>query len=279
MAVLLALSAAATVGVADFLGGLASRRVSSWVVVVGAQIAGLLSLLALQPFLPSATYDGRDLLWGAAAGVTGPLGLTQLFRALGKGTMSVVAPISAVIAGSLSVLVGVGLGERPSAWAWLGIALALPSIVLISREDATSPTAASPDVLVSAALAGVGFGLFYVCLDRTGEGSGLIPVLASRAVSVPLLTILAVSLGRLALSGAGRSSGAIAASGVLDISGNVLFLYAVREGLLALGSVIAAMYPASTILLARVVLGERMRPIQLLGLAGAALAIGLVAIG
>ncbi len=277
MSVILALGSAITFGVADFLGGMASRRVAAWTVVIGSQFFGLALLVGVLPVLPTATYDRTDLLWGAAAGVVGALGLTQFFRALSLGNMSVAAPISAVITGAIPVLVGVAIGERPAVVAWAGIALALPAIALISREHVDSPTRTPPDVLVSAALAGLGFGLFYVCVDRTGDAAGIQPLISARVVSVLLIGAVGLRSGRLAPV-RGRLLGVIAVSGVLDMSANVMFLYAVREGLLALGSVISALYPASTLLLARAVLDERLERVQLVGLALAATAVGLVAL-
>ena len=277
MSVLLALGSAITFGVADFLGGLASRRVAAWTVVIGSQFFGLALLVVVLPVLPTATYGTADLLWGAAAGVVGALGLTQFFRALSLGNMSVAAPISAVITGAVPVLVGIALGERPAPVAWMGIALALPAIALISREHADSPTRTPPDVLVSAALAGLGFGLFYVCVDRTGDAAGIQPLISARMVSVALIGIVGARSGRLAPV-RGRLLAVVAVSGVLDMGANVMFLYAVREGLLALGSVISAMYPASTLLLARAVLDERLERVQVVGLALAAVAVGLVAL-
>jgi drug/metabolite transporter (DMT)-like permease len=277
MSVLLALGSAITFGVADFLGGVASRRAAAWSVVVGSQFFGLALLVGALPALPPATVGPADLAWGAAAGVAGALGLTQFFRALSLGNMSVAAPISAVITGAVPVVAGVALGERPASLAWLGIVLALPAIALISREATDSVTRTPPDVLVSAVLAGLGFGAFYVLIDRTGDAAGIQPLISARTASVLLIGVLGLSTGRLGPL-AGRLLGVVALSGALDMAANVLFLYAVREGLLALGSVISAMYPASTLVLARAVLGERLRRVQLSGLALAGVAVGLVAL-
>lgn len=277
MAAILALGSALTFGVADFLGGFASRRATPWTVVVGSQFAGLALLVVTLPFLPTATYGPADLAWGAAAGVAGAVGLTQFFRALAMGTMSVAAPIAAVVTGAVPVVAGVAMGERPSAIAWIGISLALPAIVLISREHADTPVRTSPALIRAALVAGAGFGLFYVLVDRTGDGAGIQPLIAARVVSVMLIGSVGFGTGRLARTG-WRGLGIIVASGVLDMTANVLFVYSVREGLLALGSVISAMYPASTLVLARTVLGERLQRVQLAGLAAAAVAVGLVAL-
>lgn len=279
MSVLLALGSAITFGIADFLGGVASRRTAAWSVVVGSQFFGGLVLVLLLPVLPDATVETRDLLWGAAAGMAGAVGLTQFFRALALGQMSVVAPISAVVTGAVPVVAGVALGERPSALAWFGIALALPAIACIARERVDELLERTrPDVFVSAVVAGLGFGTFYVFVDRTGDAAGIQPLISARVTSVCIIGALGLATGRLEVV-RGRLLGIVALSGVLDMAANVMFLYAVREGLLALGSVISAMYPASTLLLARTVLGERLQRIQVVGLVMAAVAVALVALG
>lgn len=275
MAVVLALSAAVLYGVADFLGGVSSRRISPWTVVVGAQACGLVALAVALPFLPSATVTGADVVWGGAAGLAGAVGLVQYFRGLAVGSMAVVAPISAVVGGAVPVIVGVALGERPPAVAWIGIAIALPAIVLISRER--SEASARAGAVVAAVVAGVAFGCFYVFIDRTGDGAGVVPVVAARAVSVTALLAAGAATARLRRPQRPLLA-PIAGSGVLDVAANVLFLYSVREGLLALGAVIVALYPASTIVLARLLLYERLQRIQLVGLAAAAVAVALVAV-
>lgn len=278
MAVVLALGSAITFGIADFLGGVASRRVATWSVVIGSQFFGLLLLVVVLPVLPPATLTGSDYAWGAAAGVAGALALTQFFRALALGRMSIVAPLSAVISGAVPVVAGVGFGERPSMVAWSGIAVALPAIVMIAREPSDVTDRIRTDVVASALVAGLGFGLFFVALDRTGTSAGIQPLIAARTTSVALLGAVGLATSRLAPV-RGRLLGIVALSGVLDMTANTLFLYAVREGLLALGSVIAAMYPASTLVLARVVLGERVQRSQGAGLVLAAGAVSLVALG
>lgn len=279
VALILALGSALTFGVADFLGGLASRRVATWTVVVGSQLAGLCLLVVILPVLPPADFDRADLAWGAAAGLVGAAGLSQFFRALSTGNMSVVAPIAAVITGGVPTIAGVALGERPSPLSWLGIVVALPAIALIAREAPTGAQMRTPrPALVAAAVAGLGFGTFYVLVDRTADTAGIQPLIAARMTSVTAMLLIGGIGGRLARPGRDTVV-PIAVSGALDMTANVLFLYAVREGLLALGSVVSAMYPASTIVLARVVLGERLARAQVAGLAAAGVAVALVALG
>lgn len=277
MATLLALGSAIVFGAGDFLGGLASRRAATWAVVVGAQATGLVLLLAALPFLPSATVVPADLAWGAAAGIAGAVAFTQFFRGLSIGPMAVVAPVAAVVNIVLPVLVGVGLGERPATVAWIGVALSFPAVVLVS-SDGDADGVLDPSAIVAAVVGGIGFGAFFVFLDQTGEGSGIVPLLAARSASITLLLSIGARTGRIHALPAGTRA-AVVGSGVLDMSANVLFLFAVREGLLTLGAVVSSMYPASTIVLARLTLGERLTARRIAGLVVAMAAVGLVAAG
>lgn len=276
MAVILAIGAAITYGTADFLGGISTKRATNWTVVVLSQLCGLVVLVVALPVLPPADVQASDYVWGAAAGTFGGLGLLQFFKALAVGNMSVVAPIAAVVGAAVPVTAGVAMGERPQALAAVGIALALPAIALISREHIDSPVRTPPRLLGAAALAGLGFGAFFVLVDQSGDGAGIHPLIGARGASVVLLGTLGVVSGRIRLV-TGRVLVAILVSGALDMAANVLFLYSAREGLLAIGSVISSMYPASTVVLARLVLGERLERAQHAGLALAAVAITLVA--
>lgn len=278
VAVLLALGAALTYGTADFLGGVASRRGEAMTVVVVSQLLGVFVLLAAIPFLPAATYGPGDLAWGAVGGLFGGIGLTCFFRAFAVGAMSVVAPITAVIAAGVPVAAGLGFGERPGLVATLGIVVAFPAIVLVSRQPAEEPAGVPPAVLGLAIAAGVSFGLFFVLLERTGEDSGVIPLVASRAVSVLLIGTIAAGASRLESLPIQVLRVALV-SGLLDMIANVLYLLAVREGLLVLVAVVTSLYPGTTVLLARTVLGERLAGVQVTGLAVATGAVTLVALG
>jgi len=277
MAALLALASAATYGAADFLGGLSSRRAPAVAVTLVSQAAGLAVLLAVVAVL-GGSPTRADLAWGAAAGLAGGVGLLLLYRGLAGGTMSVVAPITAVCAAAVPVAAGLAMGERPSAPALGGVVVALLAIVLVSREEAPAgaprgPVAAS---VRTALLAGVAFGLFFVLLERTGEGAGLWPLVSARFGSIALLA----AIGRAArepLAVPRAALGGVLAAGILDMTANVLYLLAVREGLLSLVAVLSSLYPASTVLLATVILRERLHPVQRTGLAAAAAAVALIA--
>ena len=279
MTAILALSAAAIYGTADFCGGVASRRNSPLTVTVLAHLVGLTLLATLLPLLPAAHVTPADLAWGAVAGALGGGGLILFYRALSTGTMSVIAPVAALFGAALPVLVGVSIGEQLSAAALLGIAVAVAAVALVSREGTAAPprrvSAGHPTVL--AVLAGLAFGGFFVALSRTHASAGLWPLLSARVVSVALLGGMSLLTGR-SLRPAPGSRRLIMVAGAGDMAANILYLLAVRRGLVSLVAVIVALYPAATVLLAQVVLGERLRRVQVIGLGLAATAAVLLAL-
>ena len=276
MAVLLALASAVVYGTSDFLGGLASRRASVFGVVALSQVVGLLALLLLLPWLGGPT-GVVDLAWGVASGLAGATGLVIFFRTLARGVMSVVAPVTAVTAAAVPVLVGLLGGERIGIWAGLGIALALVAVVLVSAEGGLSALrAARPDSIPPALAAGTAFGVFFVFLDRTGDDTGLTPLVAARLASVGLVVVIAL-LGRRPLRVARTAIPLVAISGVGDMTANALFLLATQQDAqLAIVGVLASLYPVSTVVLAQVVLRERLVPAQLAGLVSAFAAVVLI---
>jgi drug/metabolite transporter (DMT)-like permease len=284
-AYLLALASAGLYGAADFLGGLASRRASTLAIVVLSQLAGLVLLLILIPLLPAATASRPDLTWGAIAGVTGGAGVALLYRALAVGTMAVVAPTTAVCAVAIPVLVAIALGERPGPWALGGIALAIVAIVLVSRQastDADDPPFRGSDRGMPRGLglalgAGVAIGLFFLALSRASADAGLWPLVSARVVSIVLFAAIGVALGR-SFSMDRRVLTIAAAGGALDMLANALYLVATRSGPLSIVVTLASLYPASTVLLARVVLGERLSSAQAAGVACALAAVTLIVV-
>lgn len=276
MTILLALASALVYGTADFLGGLASRRAAALAVTFVSQCAGLASLILVIPFIHGRGFDGTDVAWGAAGGMGGAAALVCFYWALAAGTMSVVAPLTAVVSAIVPVVTGLALGERPSPWSLAGVALALPAIALIAHERGEARLRAPRLVLAAAVVAGLGFGFFFVALARTSGETGLWPLLGARVASIGLLTLaLAVTRRVPRIPSDVRPMTLVA--GVFDTSANALYLAAASRGLLSLVSVIAALYPASTVVLARVVLGERVQRWQLGGFVLAALAVSLVA--
>ncbi len=273
MAVLLAVASALAYGTGDFFGGLASKRTSAVAVTLLAHGTGLVLSLALG--FGTLAFAGigptwTDSAWGALGGACAAGAIVVFYEALAGGAMSVVAPITGVVSAVVPFLVAIALGERPGALGIAGAVVALPAIALIGREDPEARM--PPGIIGKAVLAGLGFGLTFVFLGHVSGDTGLWPLVASRMCSLLLLGVVMVAVpARRARPGTMPYRLALAA-GAGDVAANGLFLLAASRGLLSLVSVIAAMYPASTVGLARVVLQERLRGWQLGGLAMAAVA-------
>jgi drug/metabolite transporter (DMT)-like permease len=283
---LLAIGSAVLYGAADFTGGLTTRRASTIPVVLVSQATGLALLAVILPVLPHASPTRADLLWGAAAGLTGGIGVALLYHALAIGTMAVVAPTTAVCAVVIPVVVSVLLGERPVPLAVAGIALGIVSIVLVSQQQGgtqAQPAApASPRSRrsgVGTALAsGIAIGLFLLTFAQTGSEAGMWPLLIARLVSVTLFAVMAIAGGRSIRMPAPVTALAILA-GAMDMLANALYLLATRQGALSIVVTLSSLYPASTVLLARIVLGERLQPWQITGVGCALAAVVLIVSG
>jgi drug/metabolite transporter (DMT)-like permease len=274
-AVILATACAVVYGTADFFGGLATRRSRVLAVVALSQLAGLALILALLPALPGL-FSGGALAWGLGAGLSGAAGLVLFYRALASGVMSVVAPTTAVTSAALPVMYGLARGERPAPLALAGVVLALGSVLLVS-QDRTAAGGGSKGSVLTALAAGAGFGGFFILLDIAPDGAGLWPLVGARISSISLVVVLALATRR-ALRPSSGSLSIILAAGVLDMVANVLYLLAKQQGLLSLVVVLVSLYPASTLLLARHVLGERLHAIQVTGVACALGAVALIAV-
>jgi drug/metabolite transporter (DMT)-like permease len=276
VAVVLALSSAVVYGASDFLGGFASRRATVFGVVALSQLTGLVALLVLLPWL-GGPVTAADLGWGAASGVLGATGLVIFFGALSRGVMSVIAPVTAVTAAAVPVLAGLLGGNRIGPVAGAGILLALVAVVLVSAEGGLGRLrSARPATLAAPLAAGAAFGCFFVLLDRTSAESGLTPLVAARIASFLIVVAMAL-VGRRSLR-VGRSAlPFVLGSGVGDMTANALFLLATQQGAdLAIVGVLASLYPVSTVVLAQVVLRERLVPVQFAGLASAFAAVVLI---
>jgi drug/metabolite transporter (DMT)-like permease len=266
-------------GAADFLGGLATKRGSTvFAAVVWSQATGLLLVLLALPFFPRASPAAADLGWGAATGLAGGVGLAFLYRGLAVGVMSVVAPVTAVCAVIIPVAFGVALGERPARIALAGVALALVAIVLISQSGRVEEGKDARTGVPIAIASGIAIGIFLVCLERTGPAAGLWPLVPARLVSVSFIAIAGL-VAREKLLPLRESWPIIVGGGALDMVANIFYLLAVRRGPLSIVATLTSLYPAGTILLARVVLRERLRFIQQAGVACAVLAIVLIVSG
>jgi drug/metabolite transporter (DMT)-like permease len=272
----LALAAALAYGAADFIGGTGSRRHSSSQVVFVGQLAGALVMLVGGLSAPGDARVG-DFAWGLLAGVGSAAGSIFLFRGLSRGRMGLVAPVSAVGAAVLPVLVGVALGERPTWIAWLGVLVALPGIWLVSRES-TPRTASTRGAMVDGAAAGAGFGVLFIALGQVSTGAGLLPLAANQLFGAVVTMVVASTLRQRWLP-TGRVVGWGGASGVLGAGGTLAFVLASGATNLGLSAVLASLYPAVTILLAGVVLRERLSTRQRVGIGIGTLAVATLALG
>jgi drug/metabolite transporter (DMT)-like permease len=205
VAALLALASAACYGLADFIGGLLSRRAHFGTVALIGQLSGFLLSLVVLPLLPGPGVTAAGLGWGALSGVGTGIGMLFLYRGLGRGAMSVVVPVSAVGGVALPVLVGVALlGDRPSVLSWSGIVIAVPALWLVSRPRATGGST-SPGAALDGLIAGAGIALQYIALAQAGPGTGLWPIVAGRlAAGLVVLAVVRSRTGRPA-AGAGRA--------------------------------------------------------------------------
>jgi drug/metabolite transporter (DMT)-like permease len=286
MAYLLALGSALLYGAADFTGGLTTRRAGTIPVVIVSQFSGLLLLTLMLPLLPHASPSGSDLFWGAMAGLTGGIGVALLYRALAVGIMAVVAPTTAVCAVAIPVVFAVLLGERPVPLAVGGIVLGIVSIVLVSQQQTAAQREGSGPVSASRRSSGVGIalasgvaiGFFFLALAQTRPEAGMWPLVVSRSASVTLFGAVAIA-GRRSIRMPLRAAALAVGCGIVDMLANALYLLAARQGPLSLVVTLSSLYPASTVLLARVVLGERLNPWQVTGVVCAMAAVVLIVSG
>ena len=278
MEILLAAAAALVYGVGDYCGGRASRKIDSLVVTCAGQIFSLILLGFFLVILGDPAPGMHDWLWGAAGGLGGFVGLTLFYYALAKGSMTVVAPLAAVISAALPVGTGLFLCDRPSLIAYVGIVIAIVGIALVTGAVGTAHAPTKLAIVGVATLAGCGFGWMFVCLDRTSSDSGMWPLLAARIASISIAATIIAFRGRSRL-GQGRIPAIALWAGLFDMGANVLFVFANRHGMLSLVSVITALYPVSTIVLALRLDHEKANRSQFVGMACAALALVFVSLG
>ncbi len=280
LAVGLGLLVAAVYGAADFLGGLASRRRAAAVVVLWSQGVGLVALSILVP-LVGGSPSAPDLGLGVGAGLVGLCGVLLLYRGLGAGRMAVVAPLTAVGAALVPFVVGVAGGDGLPALRLAGVAVALIGVALVSRPppeaDEVAPATSVATEVALGLGAGLAFGLVFVLLAAVSENAGLWPVLVQRTVSVPAALMLTTAL-KLSARVSRADLRVIVPAGLCDATANALFVLASRAGALSVVGVISSLYPASTILLAAVVLKERITRSQAAGLALAGAGVVLLAL-
>jgi drug/metabolite transporter (DMT)-like permease len=278
VAILLAALCAVTYGLADYCGGRASRSVASTLVTFFGQATSLVLVVVGVILIGTPLASAHDLWWGAAAGAAGGLALCAFYLALSRGAMTVVAPTTAVISVALPVMVGLMLGERPSGVAIIGIVVACLAVVLVSGAIGTLHQHTDFSTVALAAAAGLGFGFIFIAFARTADDSGLWPLVAARAASLPVVAIV-VGITRPGRGALRAVIWLVLASGVLDMAANFFYLEASHRGLLSIVAVISSMYPVTTVCLAFALDHERVSKIQAVGLACAAAALALVSLG
>lgn len=265
-------------GTADFLGGFASSGWRAERVAGVSQAVGFVIILALAPLLAEGTVTGSDLAWGAATGAIGAVGATLLYRSLAVGPMNVVAPTVAVVAAAVPTAIGLALGERPGTVALAGVALAVVAVALVGGASAPGPTEprASSRVLLLAIGGGLGLGLANVALSNTSADSGLWPVVVTKVVAgVALWSFVLATRGR-DVPATRRTFGFALATGLFDAAATASIALALQRGSLVLVSVLASLFPAATVVLARIVLDERIGRAQAVGLAFALAAVAMI---
>jgi drug/metabolite transporter (DMT)-like permease len=260
-------------GFADFFGAIASRKLSSVLVTAVAGIVGFFFLLTMIPFF-GATFSQAAVVAGIAAGVASAIGITALYASLAIGPISIISPFGAVLGALVPLTYGFFIGDRFGPLGWLALALILIAVVLVGfvpGEDVRLPSAKG---LALAFVAGAGIGTILIALKFSPSDSGLASVLVMRLVSAGLLNILLLAtwlrLRRRSGSSpksiiAGKFWWAVIAAGVFDSSANIFFTLALRSGSISVVSVLTALYPLGTIILARLILKERIARIQMFG--------------
>jgi drug/metabolite transporter (DMT)-like permease len=284
MVILLGLAAAVLYGSGDFLGGMATRRAHVLTVLTLAETAGVIVALAVAAMSPGSASPA-GLAWGIGAGAIGGLGLIIFYIGLAAGPMSVVAPVSGLVSTVLPVAVALAEGERPSVGVYAGALLCLVAIVLASSAGDSGDAGPARRSgrpgrgIAYGVLAGLAFGLFFLFIRNAGQSGAVWPVAAARIGELAAVLAAAAVLrrGLLPRGTDGRLLLAAAGAGVIDVVANICYVAATRTGLFGLAVVLASLYPGVTVLLARVVLGERLRWVQRAGLGLAAIGILLVA--
>jgi drug/metabolite transporter (DMT)-like permease len=274
MPVVLALISGLSWGVSDFLGGMLSKKHGAWVTAIAVQVGAVVSTAVAAAAL-GGSPTSSDWFWGSASGVGVGIGTAFLFRGLSTGRMGVVAPVSAVGTALVPVAYGLATGERPGLLTVVGIVAAFPAIWLIAAStDGSEPTSTSSGV-TDAVIAGLGFGAGFVCLDRVAPAAGLAPLVAEQIVSLAPVIVIALVTRQAFLPRSG-SAWRAAWLGPLGTAANACLLWAIQAGMLSVVSVLVSLYPASTVALAALVLRERIHRAQWVGLALAAVAVGLI---
>jgi drug/metabolite transporter (DMT)-like permease len=276
LSILYGLTSALTWGAADFTGGIASKRTNVYGVVIGAESFGMVLFIALALVFRESVPPWQTWMWGSASGLSGGFGLLLLYRAFSNGRMSVAAPVSAVIAAIIPVVVGAFLDGLPAMWTFAGILLALGAVWLIAHGEGASENAAIRlNEITLPLIAGVVFGMYFVFMHQASREAIFWPIVASRlASSAGILGYALIS--RKSWRPDRKNLPLIALSGILDASGNAFYVLGGQIGRLDVSAVLGSLYPGSTVLLAGLFLHERLNRLQMTGILAALAAIVLM---
>lgn len=278
MAIVLGLLTSLSFGAGDFFGGLSSKKTSAVNVVAFSHVIGLLGALSLAPWLADS-FSARDYGLGVLAGALGGVAVVLLYRGLARGPMAVVAPLTAITSASVPALWGVATGDELSPLAWIGVGAALVAIALSSIPNESDGAPVTLGVVREALVAGAGFGTMFILFDATADGTAPWPVVGARTVTVTVLLSFVLIARRPGLATVRPALWMIVLAGLFDTGSNIMFLFAAKIGDLSIVAVLSSLYPAATVILARIVLDERMSRMQLGGLVTALAAAVLIALG
>jgi drug/metabolite transporter (DMT)-like permease len=276
LSILYGLTSALTWGAADFTGGIASKRTNVYGVVIGAEGFGMILFLVMALVFREPVPPWQTWLWGGASGLSGGFGLLLLYRAFSSGRMSVAAPVSAVIAAIIPVVVGVFMDGLPGVWTFAGILLAIGAVWLIAHGEGGGENAAVRlNEITLPLIAGVVFGMYFVFMHQASREAFFWPIVASRLASTTGILGYAL-VTRQPWSPGRKLWPLIALSGILDVSGNAFYVLGGQIGRLDMAAVLGSLYPGSTVLLAGVFLHERLNRLQIAGILAALTAIVLM---
>ena len=283
MAFVYGLASALSWGAGDFSGGYASKKSSTYTVVLVSQIVGGLLLVGLALLFREPMTNLPTMLMGGVAGVAGMIGILALYAGLAQGRMGVVAPLTAVISATLPIILSAFTEGLPSVTTLIGFGMALIAVWFLSAGG--NQGGVTRQELLLAVIAGAGFSLFFILIDRVSETAVFWPLVGARVASVSVIGLYMIFKGvgkrPLRPSSVQASSSQlpiIALAGVLDAGGNAFFALATQAGRLDVAAVLASLYPASTVMLAWFILKERLERFQWVGVAAALFALILISI-
>ena len=282
MTALLALASAVLIGGADFVGGVASRIANGIRVAAFAQVVGLAFALPLSIAYGADRLGGADVTWSLLSGVAVACGFGCFYTAMGRGLISVVAPVAAVTGAVIPVVYALARGERPGSTALIGLVIALVAVVVVSvapAEQHADAGAVDRTVIALSLSSGLFFGLFYIAFSRVSEDAGLWPVTLERSAAAAVLILLALALTEGPIEGVRRLLPYVLTIGALEVAATVPLLLALQRGPVAIASVVASLYPVTTVLLAGFILRERLSRLQYVGVVCALIAVALVSSG